>query len=209
MKRHAPPVGAAVCARSEGLFVHEQGVTSSGRAASAASPLSAAFIHAFTRQPSFARHWTIPVSVLAPNGQGWNEGNQERAAELLHRLIQEDLYRLYDVDETRVLFSGQSSGGGFLASNFIRRMLRIITAARLSSDHRLQQRSDAAQHGRHQAGRALPVRPAAGDPRSHRLRAGRRGSSALARAPPRYLKRCSRRTAIGTDAGRRALMANL
>lgn len=61
----------------------------------------------------------IPVSVLAPNGQGWNEGNQVRAAELLHQLIQEDLYTRYDVDTTRVLFSGQSSGGGFLASNFI------------------------------------------------------------------------------------------
>jgi predicted peptidase len=61
----------------------------------------------------------IPVSVLAPNGQGWNEGNQVRAAELLHSLVQEDLYTLYDVDKTRVLFSGQSSGGGFLASNFI------------------------------------------------------------------------------------------
>jgi hypothetical protein len=61
----------------------------------------------------------IPVSVLAPNGQGWNEGDQVRAAELLHRLIQEDLYTLYNVDTSRVLFSGQSSGGGFLASNFI------------------------------------------------------------------------------------------
>ena len=61
----------------------------------------------------------IPVSVLAPNGQGWNEGNQVRAAELLHRLVQDDLYAKYNVDKSRVLFSGQSSGGGFLASNFI------------------------------------------------------------------------------------------
>ena len=61
----------------------------------------------------------IPVSVLAPNGQGWNEGNQVRAAELLHRLIQDDLYTLYNVDKSRVLFSGQSSGGGFLSSNFV------------------------------------------------------------------------------------------
>jgi predicted esterase len=61
----------------------------------------------------------IPVSVLAPNGQGWNEGNQARAAELLHRLVQEDLFPRYNVDQQRVLFSGQSSGGGFLASNFI------------------------------------------------------------------------------------------
>jgi hypothetical protein len=61
----------------------------------------------------------IPVSVLAPNGQGWNEGNQVRAAELLHRLVQEDLFPAYDIDRARVLFSGQSSGGGFLSSNFV------------------------------------------------------------------------------------------
>lgn len=61
----------------------------------------------------------IPVSVLAPNGQGWNEGNQVAAAELLHALVQEDLYSRYDIDTSRVLFSGQSSGGGFLASNFV------------------------------------------------------------------------------------------
>jgi hypothetical protein len=65
------------------------------------------------------RYDLIPVSVLAPNGQGWNEGNQVRAAELLHRLVQEDLFPKYDIEEARVLFSGQSSGGGFLASNFV------------------------------------------------------------------------------------------
>jgi predicted esterase len=65
------------------------------------------------------RYDLIPVSVLAPNGQGWNEGNQVRAAELLHRLVQEDLFPKYDIDKARVLFSGQSSGGGFLSSNFI------------------------------------------------------------------------------------------
>ncbi len=66
-----------------------------------------------------SRYDLIPVSVLAPNGQGWNEGNQVRAAELLHRLIQEDLFADYNVDRGRILFSGQSSGGGFLGSNFV------------------------------------------------------------------------------------------
>jgi predicted esterase len=61
----------------------------------------------------------IPVSVLAPNGQGWNEGDQVSAAERLHALVQEDLYSLYDIDTSRVVFSGQSSGGGFLASSFV------------------------------------------------------------------------------------------
>jgi len=65
------------------------------------------------------RYDLIPVSVLAPNGQGWNEGNQVNAAELLHALVQDDLYTQYDIDTSRVLFSGQSSGGGFLASNFV------------------------------------------------------------------------------------------
>jgi poly(3-hydroxybutyrate) depolymerase len=65
------------------------------------------------------RYDLIPVSVLAPNGQGWNEGDQVAAAELLHALVQDDLYTQYDIDTSRVLFSGQSSGGGFLASNFV------------------------------------------------------------------------------------------
>jgi poly(3-hydroxybutyrate) depolymerase len=66
-----------------------------------------------------AEYRLIPVSVLAPNGQGWNEGDQVRAAELLHALVQNDLYTRYDIDTSRVLFSGQSSGGGFLSSNFV------------------------------------------------------------------------------------------
>ena len=61
----------------------------------------------------------IPVSVLAPNGQGWNEGDQVAAAKKLEDLIRQDLFPKYDIDLTRVLFSGQSSGGGFLSSHFI------------------------------------------------------------------------------------------
>jgi predicted esterase len=61
----------------------------------------------------------IPVSVLAPNGQGWNEGNQVQAATLLNRLIQEDLYPKYNIDKSKIVFSGQSSGGGFLSTHFV------------------------------------------------------------------------------------------
>ncbi len=61
----------------------------------------------------------IRVSVLAPNGQGWNEGNQTTAAESLHKLLQQDLLPKYDIDLSRVVFSGQSSGGGFLSSYFL------------------------------------------------------------------------------------------
>jgi predicted esterase len=65
------------------------------------------------------KHDLIRVSVLAPNKQGWNEGNQQNAAALLHRVLQEDLFPKYDIDLSRVFFSGQSSGGGFLSSHFL------------------------------------------------------------------------------------------
>ncbi|MFO0679235.1 MAG: hypothetical protein U0169_22095 [Polyangiaceae bacterium] len=61
----------------------------------------------------------IRVSVLAPNGQGWNEGQQPAAAEKLHRLVQDDLFPKYDIDKSKVIFSGQSSGGGFLSTHFV------------------------------------------------------------------------------------------
>lgn len=65
------------------------------------------------------QHDLIPVSVLAPNGKGWNEGDQVNAAKLLNDLIQTDLFPKYNIDKKRVLFSGQSSGGGFLSSHFV------------------------------------------------------------------------------------------
>jgi predicted esterase len=66
-----------------------------------------------------ATHDLIRVSVLAPNGQGWNEGNQTQGAELLHALIQDEILKKYDVDLARIVFSGQSSGGGFLSTHFL------------------------------------------------------------------------------------------
>jgi len=61
----------------------------------------------------------IRVSVLAPNGQGWNEGNQALGVDKLHQLVQQDLFTKYNIDKTKVLFSGQSSGAGFLSSMFV------------------------------------------------------------------------------------------
>ncbi len=64
----------------------------------------------------------IRVSVLAPNGQGWNEGGnaaQASAADKLHALVQDDLFPKYDIDKKKIVFSGQSSGGGFLATHFV------------------------------------------------------------------------------------------
>lgn len=61
----------------------------------------------------------IRVSVLAPNGQGWNEGGEVAAADKLHALVQDEILKKYNVDKTKILFSGQSSGGGFLSTNFI------------------------------------------------------------------------------------------
>lgn len=61
----------------------------------------------------------IRVSILAPNGQGWNEGNQTTAADLLNKAIQQDILTKYDINLSRIVFSGQSSGGGFLSSYFL------------------------------------------------------------------------------------------
>ena len=61
----------------------------------------------------------IRVSVLAPNGQGWNEGDQTSGAGLLDKLLKQDLFTKYDINLSRIVFSGQSSGGGFLSSYFL------------------------------------------------------------------------------------------
>ena len=61
----------------------------------------------------------IPVSVLAHNGGGWNEGDQTQNARTLNAFIQDELLPKYNIDKRRIFFSGQSSGGGFLSSHFI------------------------------------------------------------------------------------------
>src|SRR5262249_35850729 len=64
----------------------------------------------------------IPVSVLAPNGSGWNEGGSQAqidAAGKLNELIQNDIFTKYNIDKTRIVFSGQSSGGGFFSTHFV------------------------------------------------------------------------------------------
>jgi len=66
-----------------------------------------------------SQYGLIRVSVLAPNGSGWNEGGEVQAAEKLHQLVQNDLFTKYNIDKSKIYFSGQSSGGGFLASNFV------------------------------------------------------------------------------------------
>lgn len=66
-----------------------------------------------------ANYDLIRVSVLAPNGQGWNEGGEVAAADALHALVQDEILKKYNIDKTKILFSGQSSGGGFLSTNFI------------------------------------------------------------------------------------------
>jgi predicted esterase len=103
----APPTGG----KPQGLLVLLHGSTASNYTTFVARMADVA-----------ARYDLIRVSVLAPNGKGWNEGGnqaQVAAAELLHRLVQEDLYPKYNIDKTKVFFSGQSSGGGFLATNFV------------------------------------------------------------------------------------------
>jgi poly(3-hydroxybutyrate) depolymerase len=99
---------AAVSTKPRGLLVLLHGSTASNYAT---------FVNMM--QAVAAQYDLIRVSVLAPNGQGWNEGQQPAAAELLHRLVQEDLYTKYNIDKSKIFFSGQSSGGGFLSSHFI------------------------------------------------------------------------------------------
>lgn len=65
------------------------------------------------------QHGLIRVSVLAPNRSGWNEGDQNAAAEKLNQLIQTDLLPKYNIAKKKIIFSGQSSGGGFLSSHFV------------------------------------------------------------------------------------------
>jgi predicted esterase len=64
-------------------------------------------------------HGLIRVSVLAPNGRGWNEGGESNAADSLHALVQDEFFAKYNVDKSKIFFSGQSSGAGFLASHFV------------------------------------------------------------------------------------------
>ena len=64
----------------------------------------------------------IRVSVLAPNGQGWNEGGaaaQQQAATMLNTLIQKDLLTKYNIDTQKIFLTGQSSGAGFLSQYFV------------------------------------------------------------------------------------------
>jgi hypothetical protein len=61
----------------------------------------------------------IAISILAPNGSGWNEGNLQNNATFINELIQKEIFTSYNIDRRRVIFSGQSSGGGFLGSHFV------------------------------------------------------------------------------------------
>lgn len=61
----------------------------------------------------------MSVSVLAPNGQGWNESDGTEAARYLADLIEGTLFKQYNVDKRKIFFHGQSSGSGFLSSHFI------------------------------------------------------------------------------------------
>ena|GEM_PF-1572944 len=70
-------------------------------------------------QSAMQQHNLMLVSVLAPNGSGWNEGGEQQAAGQLDSLIRNEIFRAYNIDTRKVFFSGQSSGAGFLATHFV------------------------------------------------------------------------------------------
>jgi hypothetical protein len=70
-------------------------------------------------QSAMQQHNLMLVSVLAPNGSGWNEGGEQQAANSLDSLIRNEIFRGYNIDTRKVFFSGQSSGAGFLATHFV------------------------------------------------------------------------------------------
>ncbi len=69
--------------------------------------------------PVAQRNGLMSVSVLAPNGQGWNESDGTQAARYLDELIEGTLFKQYNIDKRKIFFHGQSSGSGFLSSHFV------------------------------------------------------------------------------------------
>lgn len=65
------------------------------------------------------RNGLMSVSVLAPNGQGWNETDGTQNARYLDDLIEGKLFKEYNIDKRKIFFHGQSSGSGFLSSHFV------------------------------------------------------------------------------------------
>lgn len=94
--------------KSHGLLIFLHGSTASSYADFAEA-----------NAPAAAQNGLMSVSVLAPNGQGWNEGDQTQNAQALDELIEETLFKQYNIDKRKIFFHGQSSGSGFLSSHFV------------------------------------------------------------------------------------------
>lgn len=65
------------------------------------------------------KHNLIPVAVLSPNsGSAWYR-NGKAHADFLHALIQTKLYREYNIDKSKIYFTGMSGGPQFLTGIFL------------------------------------------------------------------------------------------
>ena len=94
--------------KSHGLLIFLHGSTASSYEEFAQANASVA-----------AANGLMSVSVLAPNGQGWNESDSNEAALYLDGLLKNVLFKQYNVDKRKIFFHGQSSGSGFLSSHFV------------------------------------------------------------------------------------------
>jgi predicted esterase len=94
--------------KSHGLLVFLHGSTASNYAEFAQANAQVA-----------QQNGLMSVSVLAPNGQGWNETDGREAAKYLDDLIEGKLFKEYNIDRRKIFFHGQSSGAGFLSSHFV------------------------------------------------------------------------------------------
>lgn len=64
-------------------------------------------------------HKLIAVSVLSPNnGTAWYQGPQTNAY-FLHKLLEDKIFKDYNIDTTRIYFTGSSGGSQFLTGIFV------------------------------------------------------------------------------------------
>ena len=64
-------------------------------------------------------HNLIAVSVLSPNnGTAWYQGPQTNAY-FLHKLLEDKIFKDYNIDTSRIYFTGSSGGSQFLTGIFV------------------------------------------------------------------------------------------
>lgn len=65
------------------------------------------------------QHKLIGITILAPNfGKQWYNGGDQNSV-YVHELIQNEIFKKYNVDTSRVYFAGTSGGSQFLTGQFL------------------------------------------------------------------------------------------